>query len=62
MSTGKIKILAISGSLRASSSNTKILKVIEKLVPESVEFSIYPGLSGIPHFDDADDFPAAVSA
>jgi chromate reductase, NAD(P)H dehydrogenase (quinone) len=62
MSTGKIKILAISGSLRASSSNTKILKAIERLVPGNIEFNIYPGLSGIPHFDDADDVPAAVSA
>lgn len=62
MSTDKIKILAISGSLRASSSNTKILKVIERLVPENVAFNIYPGLSGIPHFDDTDDVPAAVTA
>ena len=61
MAAHKIKILAISGSLRTSSSNTKILKLIERLVPENVEFNIYPGLSGIPHFDDADNVPAAVS-
>ena len=62
MAAHKIKILAISGSLRTSSSNTKILKLIERLVPENVEFNIYPGLSCIPHFDDADNVPAAVTA
>ncbi len=57
----KVKILAISGSLRASSSNAKILKAIEGLVPSNVEYKIYQGLADIPNFDDADNTPAAVA-
>ena len=56
-----MKILDISGSLRASSSNTKILKVIGGLVPSNVEYKIYQGLADIPNFDDADNTPAAVA-
>jgi chromate reductase, NAD(P)H dehydrogenase (quinone) len=56
----KIKILAISGSLRANSSNAVILQHIEKLMPEGVEFFIYRGLSTLPHFDDAAEIPIAV--
>lgn len=57
----KIKILAVSGSLRASSSNALLLHTIKKLVPSTVEFFIYKGLGGLPPFDDADDVPIAVS-
>ncbi len=61
MRKNKLKILAISGSLRANSSNTIILEAIKKIMPEQVEFSIYKGISGLPHFDDADRVPVAVS-
>ena len=57
----KIKILAVSGSLRANSSNAVILANIEKLMPEEVAFFIYRGLSTLPHFDDAAEIPIAVS-
>jgi NAD(P)H-dependent FMN reductase len=41
----KIKILGISGSLRANSSASAVLNVVAGLVPEQVEFTIYNGLA-----------------
>ena len=49
--TDKIKILAISGSLRSNSSNTNILRMIATLVPENVDVILYEGLAGLPHFN-----------
>jgi chromate reductase, NAD(P)H dehydrogenase (quinone) len=46
-----VKILAISGSLRANSSNTSILRAIVGLVPNRVQMSIYPGIGDLPHFN-----------
>ena len=59
----KIKILAISGSLRASSSNTSILRATIKLAPENVEIALYDGLGNLPHFNpdlDNDEPPAII--
>ena len=56
-----IKILAISGSLRHSSSNTAIIKQIKKMLPDNVEYIIYEGLGSIPHFNDAADVPDVVN-
>jgi len=61
MLKNKIKILAVSGSLRANSSNAIILQAIEKLAPEQVDFFIYNGLATLPHFDDAEQVPITVS-
>jgi len=58
----KIKILGISGSLRANSSASAILNVVAGLVPEQVEFTIYKGLAEIPAFDDSNDTPGTVAA
>ncbi len=46
-----IKILAISGSLRASSSNTNILRVLANLAPKDVSIEIYEGIGNLPHFN-----------
>jgi chromate reductase, NAD(P)H dehydrogenase (quinone) len=46
-----VKILAISGSLRANSSNTSILRAIIGLVPDRVQMSIYPSIGDLPHFN-----------
>jgi chromate reductase, NAD(P)H dehydrogenase (quinone) len=46
-----IKILAISGSLRVSSSNTNILRVLVGLAPEDVSIEIYEGIGNLPHFN-----------
>jgi chromate reductase, NAD(P)H dehydrogenase (quinone) len=46
-----IKILAISGSLRASSANTNILRVLVGLAPEDTTIEIYEGIGRLPHFN-----------
>jgi chromate reductase len=50
MSSNK-KIVAISGSLRAGSSNHAILRYLGSLMPEGVDYIIYDGLAQLPHFD-----------
>ena len=58
-----MKILSISGSLRATSSNTAILQAIATLAPKEIDFAIYEGLNDLPHYSpDIDDekSPAAV--
>src|SRR5450432_4287229 len=61
MTKTKIKIIAISGSLRANSSNAIILQAIEKMNPQEVDFFIYKGIGDLPHFVDADNIPITVS-
>jgi chromate reductase, NAD(P)H dehydrogenase (quinone) len=56
----KIKILAVSGSLRANSSNAILLQYIQHRMPEEVECFIYKGLGALPHFDDAAETPITV--
>jgi chromate reductase len=46
-----IRILAISGSLRAVSSNTALLQAAVELAPAGVEIEIYGGLGDLPHFN-----------
>lgn len=58
-----MKILAISGSLRASSTNTAILRAMVKLAPDSINISIYDGLGNLPYFNpeiDGDNVIASV--
>lgn len=45
-----IRILAISGSLRPDSTNTRLLRAAAMLTPREVEISLYPGLGALPHF------------
>jgi chromate reductase, NAD(P)H dehydrogenase (quinone) len=47
----KIRILAISGSLRQVSSNTALLKAAIALSPQIVEMKLYEGLGNLPHFN-----------
>jgi chromate reductase, NAD(P)H dehydrogenase (quinone) len=57
-----MKILAISGSLRANSTNTALLNVAAVLAPNDVELIIYRGLGELPHFNpDLDRHPAPVT-
>lgn len=53
MQNNKINILAVSGSLRATSANTQMLKDIQQWVPQEIEFTIYPDLANLPAFDDS---------
>jgi len=53
-----MQILAISGSLRAASTNTTLLKAAAALVPEGVMLNLYDGLGDLPHFNpDLDKDP-----
>jgi chromate reductase, NAD(P)H dehydrogenase (quinone) len=56
-----VRILAISGSLRAVSSNTALLRAATLLAPVGVEVVLYGGLGDLPHFNpdlEADEPPA----
>jgi chromate reductase len=53
----KIKILALSGSLRENSSNNTILKLVSAMIPDYVDFTIYKALASIPAFDEMDNDP-----
>jgi NAD(P)H-dependent FMN reductase len=63
----EVRVLAISGSLRACSSNTELLKAAALLAPPSMHISLHGGLAQLPHFNpdlDAEDAvpPAEVAA
>jgi chromate reductase len=47
----KISILGISGSLRAGSANTQILRTLGTLAGTEVDFQIFGGLEDLPHFN-----------
>jgi chromate reductase, NAD(P)H dehydrogenase (quinone) len=56
-----ITLLAMSGSLRAASSNAALLDAARLLAPPGVAIEHYRGLADLPHFDpDLDRDPPAV--
>jgi chromate reductase, NAD(P)H dehydrogenase (quinone) len=60
-----MKILAISGSLRAGSSNTAVLRAAARLAPVDVDIVLFDGIAGLPFFNpdlDGDLLPAPVAA
>jgi NAD(P)H-dependent FMN reductase len=60
-----MKIAAISGSLRAGSSNTAALRAAARLVPAGVEIVLFDGIAALPFFNpdlDGDEVPAPVGA
>ena len=60
-----VALLAISGSLRAASSNTAALQALAQLAPVGVNVTLFEGLRAIPPFDPDQDGPtppAAVAA
>ena len=59
-----MRVLAISGSLRAVSTNTALLKAAMQLTPNGMVIDFYDGLAALPHFnpdDDVDPWPAPVA-
>jgi len=50
-----IQLLAISGSLRAASGNTALLRAAMTCVPEGVQISLYEDLAQLPIFNPDDD-------
>ena len=60
----KIKILAISGSTRKTSSNLNLIKAIADLTSEIFTIIIFDGLSELPHFNpdlDNENVPQQVT-
>jgi NAD(P)H-dependent FMN reductase len=60
-----MRLLAISGSLRAVSTNTALLQAAQLLAPEGVDIELFDGLARLPHFNpdlDVELVPAEVSA
>ncbi|GAB3971664.1 NADPH-dependent FMN reductase [Spirosoma terrae] len=67
-----VNILAISGSLRQTSTNTRVLRVISQLAPIGVSVNLYEKLGSIPPFNpdfdgeqvdvSVDDFRAEIKA
>jgi chromate reductase, NAD(P)H dehydrogenase (quinone) len=60
-----MKILAVSGSLRAESHNTNLLRAAAAVAPEGVEVEVFDpaGIAELPLYDqdlDGDDAPASV--
>ncbi len=50
-----MQILTISGSLRAASHNTALLRAASELAPEGVEVLPYQGLDRLPHYNEDHD-------
>ena len=60
-----MRVLAISGSLRADSNNSALLRALRAEAPEGVEVEIWHGLKTIPPYDQDEDVvpgPEAVEA
>ncbi|HKV66636.1 MAG TPA: NADPH-dependent FMN reductase [Gaiellales bacterium] len=60
-----MKILGVSGSLRADSHNTALLRCAARHLPAGVELEVWDGLRGVPPYDEDDDVdpaPQAVAA
>ncbi|WP_050462524.1 NADPH-dependent FMN reductase [Herbaspirillum autotrophicum] len=56
-----LHLLALSGSLRAVSSNTSLLQATALLAPAQVSISLYQGLDQLPHFNPDIEHPLPAS-
>jgi chromate reductase len=60
-----MQVLALSGSLRRDSYNTKLLKAAARLLPDGAELELWDRLKEVPPYDEDDDVepaPATVAA
>jgi NAD(P)H-dependent FMN reductase len=55
MAPRPVSILLISGSLRAGSTNSSLLRTAGSLAPEGVVTTLYDALGDLPHFNPDDD-------
>jgi NAD(P)H-dependent FMN reductase len=58
------RILLVSGSTRAGSTNSALLRTAAAGPPDGVEAELYAGMTGLPHFnpdDDHDPLPPPVA-
>jgi chromate reductase, NAD(P)H dehydrogenase (quinone) len=54
-----MRVLGISGSLRADSHNTRLLLEAADLLPAGAELALYDGLKDVPPYDEDDDVDPA---
>jgi chromate reductase len=47
-----VRILAISGSLRAASFNTALLRAAAEVAPEGIAVELFEGLDRLPHYNE----------
>src|SRR5580765_8640186 len=52
-----INLLAISGSLRAQSTNTEVLRAVAMIASPPVRVTLFDGLAALPHFNPDLDTP-----
>lgn len=60
-----LRLLAISGSLRAKSVNTAVLLAMQSLAPADMIVTLHGGLGALPHFNpdlDVEPLPAPIAA
>ena len=50
-----MRVLAISGSLRRDSHNTRLLRAAARLAPPPAELELFDGLKDVPPYDEDDD-------
>jgi chromate reductase len=50
-----VRVLAISGSLRADSNNTSLLRALREEAPAGIDIEVWDGLKAIPPYDADDD-------
>jgi len=50
-----VRLLLVSGSLRAGSTNTALLRTALEVVPTGTDARLYAGLERLPHFNPDDD-------
>jgi len=54
-----VRLLAISGSLRRDSHNTRLLRAAAQLAPAPAELELFDGLKDVPPYDADDDLDPA---
>jgi chromate reductase, NAD(P)H dehydrogenase (quinone) len=54
-----MRVLLVSGSLRAGSTNTAMLRTAQAVAPEGVTTVLYNGMGDLPHFNPDDDAEGA---
>jgi NAD(P)H-dependent FMN reductase len=60
-----MKLLAISGSLRTTSSNAALVRLAARVAPDGVTVEAYDGVASLPHFSpdlDVEPLPPPVAA
>jgi NADPH-dependent FMN reductase len=53
--TAPTKVLLVSGSLRAASVNSAVLRTAASLAGDGVPTTLFTGMGGLPHFNPDDD-------